>query len=193
MFFNSHKKNGRLAASMVIQLLRAAATKQLMRSRSTSSPHFPPNFFNDDYIFGFVTTFGQLCLEFLHGGTKMSVEKRGEYFIAYLEAVAETCPSGYHLKLFYWDQVEKRSAGRPSAFDTDHFKSADHAAILIFGAFHGRVKDNENDTVLAEAKEVAASTQSLNALTGLPPSASSNLMIGLTQVTISRRINEIWE
>jgi len=157
------------------------------------STHFPPNFFNDDYIFGFVTTFGQLCLEFLHGGTKMSVEKRGEYFIAYLEALAETCPSGYHLKLFYWDQVEKRSAGRPSAFDTDHFKSADHAAILIFGAFHGRVKDNENDTVLAEAKEVAASTQSLSALTGLPPSASSNLMIGLTQVTISRRINEIWE
>jgi len=35
MFFNSHKKNGRLAASMAIQLLRAAATKQLMRSRST--------------------------------------------------------------------------------------------------------------------------------------------------------------
>lgn len=192
MFFSGHKKNGRLAATMVIQLMRAASAKQLMRTLNPSNAEFPPNFFNDDYMFGFVSTFGQLCLEFLHGGTKMSAERRGEYLLTYIDVVADTCPSGYHLKLFYWDQIEKRDAGRPSTFCTEQFKAGDHAALLVFGAFHGRVKDNEHDEVLAEAKKIAASSRSLGAITGLVPTASSNLMAGLVEITLSRRINEIW-
>ena len=122
----------------------------------------------------------------------MKLEKRGDYLTTYLDRIAETCPSGYHLRQYNWDQMEKSELGKPSASETDVFKEGDHAAMLIFGYFHGRLKDNDQDPVLSEAKKIASSTMSTAHITGLPPSAYSNLMIGLVEVTLSRRINEIW-
>jgi hypothetical protein len=192
MFFNGHKKNGRLAAGMLIPLMRAASTKHLMQARNPKTAEFPPNFFNDEYMFGFVLTFGQLCLDYLHGGLKMSGIKRGEYLLTYVDVVADTCLSGYSFKLFNWDEIEKREAGRPSAFSTEEFKAGDHAAMLIFGAFHGRLRDNGPDEVLAEAEKIAASARSLDNITGLTTTDGERLYGALVEVTLSRRINEIW-
>lgn len=196
MFFNGHKKNGDLAAKMLIQLMRAASAKHLIEARNqTRNPEsvgFPPDFFNDEYMLGFVFTFGELCLDYLHGGTKMSGQKRGEYLLAYIDVVAYTSRSGYPFKLFYWDEIEKRDAGRPSAFSTEKFKAGDHAAMLIFGNFHGRLKDNGPDEVLAEAEKIAASTPNLDAITGLTTTESSYLHGALVEVTLSRHINKIW-
>ena len=144
LFFNTHVKKGKEIGTAVRGILSTAcigtgyfdpvAPKQL-----------PSNFFEDNYVRAFTTVTCALLMKYQMGGMNWSTEKSGECIAEALHFIDPTD----ELWRLHLDTT-------PEVVEQPDFVSGREAATTLYGVIHGKLRLDDPDPVLAEAKKIVA-------------------------------------
>ena len=142
MFFNTHLKKGRELGVAVRQLMTTASigTGYFDDAGGFNNP-VPEEFFDDLYIRGFILVSCSLLMKFQLGGANWSHQKSGECLAEALQVID---PSGHLWKKHI--SLTADDANHPS------FDSGRQAATTLFGVVHNKLRPDDPDPLLREAK-----------------------------------------
>ncbi|XDZ68965.1 hypothetical protein AB8878_03445 [Alphaproteobacteria bacterium LSUCC0226] len=147
MFFNKHLKYGKISGAAIKQMLATASvgTDWFMDNGVKSVP--PKSFFEDLYIRAFIVVFSGHMFRHLSGGSNLPTEKKGEAF-------KETCQMIDSSGELY--RLHLRTT-KDLANDPDVIKARDDATTL-FGVMHNKLRADDPDPLLREARADVANS-----------------------------------
>ena len=141
MFFNSHLQKGREMGHSVRDLLTTACAGTGWFDDDDLNKPVPKAFFEDLYIRGFITTTCGLMINILLGGQHWSSEKKGACIAEAFEIIG---PTGQLWQLHITTTL--------SLSNEPELINGREAATTLFGAMNNRLRSDDPDPLLAEAR-----------------------------------------
>lgn len=179
MFFNSKKKIANEIAVAIENSLRPAFILTEYLQDGKFKPPF--GFWMDDYIIGFTHQLTALFIKFDFNGDRWPPEKKGEVIIRVFENL---CGDD-------WRQVLNtvRDYAHAENKNQEFIRGTNDAATMYL-AVTGRLKPDDPDPILAEAKSLAASMHGTGEALGVESSDSTSLGGAVSMLTINKHIKE---
>ena len=185
IFFNNHKKNGREAAAVLLDLV--------IKKSFTLTPYFdetnfipPNNFYKDKYVRAYISNFIDLLSTFAFNGKSWSKTKRGEYMF---EAFSTIDPSN-----ILWKQLTEMSENIDEAIklrNNKDYRQGLEDSTTFLGVTYNKLKHNDPDPILAEARKLAPQLEKQNASLGL--GSGDHLPAAILMLTFVKYVKEKWK
>lgn len=179
MFFNSKKKMATEIAVAIENSLRPAFVFTEYLQDGQFKPPF--GFWTDNYIIGFTHQLAAMFIKFDFGGDRWSPEKKGEVIIRTFEKL---CGDD-------WRQLLNTVRDHAHAENKNQeFERGTNDATTMYLAVTGRLKPDDPDPILAQAKSLAASMHGSGEVLGIESSNASSLGGAISMLTINKHIKE---
>ncbi len=175
--FNKNKKIANEIAAATMNTVRLCfATSKYLDERGIFHP--PYGFWNDSYIVGFIYGLSGCFLHFDFSGSSIKTEDKGEIIVM---VFANMCGNDYRQPM----SIANDSA--LSKQNKDFNLGAAHSSTA-YGAMSGRLKENDPDPLLAQAKVLAKQQHDINiemsGVLGIS-AASTNSSIGAAVIELT--------
>ena len=182
MFFSNHKKRARELGQGIENTLKVPFLGSPHLSIFGGGEFSPPDgFYRDPYILGTIISLAQLTLHLVEKGANWSQTKKGEYLS---EAYSVLDPNG--------DQglQETLHSDMPSMREDVEFKRGLNDAGTLFGVMFGKIKPDDPDPILVEARLRAPEFERISRGLGLGGDANSGLADAVADLTIRKHIRQ---
>ena len=182
MFFSSHKKRARELGQEIQNSLKIPFLGSPHLSIDGGGEFSPPDgFYRDTYIFGMILLLIQLTIQYVEKGSNWSQTKKEEYL---MEAFSVLDPNG--------DQgLQETLVSDVSDMREDaEFKRGSHDAGTLFGVMFGKIKPDDPDPILVEARLRAPEFERISRGLGLSGDANSSLGAAVSDLTIGKHVRQ---
>ena len=177
MFFNKHKKQGREMGQNLLTMLSAALIgTPFFDENGKWKP--PVEFFEDDYVFGFITGFSGMVIDVGLGGRSWSQDRRGECIIEVFKILDETGTLQRRLI-----NLSSGSINRSPVL-----QNGSEAGMLAAVVIHNKLRPDYSSTDLVEAINMAKRLFSMKQFNSL----NEALPLSVLMVTIAKYLKENW-